>query len=161
MKRDVENFVKQCSICQQAKSERIHHAGLLQPLHVPQGAWQDITMDFIEGLPRSEGFNSILMVVDRFSKYAHFIPLKHPFTAPHVARLILDTVVILYGMPKSIVSDKDKIFLINFWRELFRLNSTTLIASTAYHPQTDGQTERVNQCLEMFLRCYVHSIPAK
>jgi hypothetical protein len=85
MKSDVESFVKQCSFCQMTKAERIHSAGLLQPLLVPQGAWQDITMDFIEEFPWSDGFNSILVVVDRFSKYAHFIPLKHPFTASYVA----------------------------------------------------------------------------
>jgi hypothetical protein len=78
-KGDVENYVKQCSTCQHVKHDRTQTTGLLQPLHVPKGAWQDISTDFIEGLPKSEGFNTILVVVDRFLKYAHFIPLKHPF----------------------------------------------------------------------------------
>ena len=102
---DVENFVKQCATCQQAKSERCHPAGLLQPLPVPDGAWQDLTMDFVEGLSKSEGFDTIMVVVDRFSKYAHFFALKHPFSAPQVAQVMLDNVVKLHGLPKSIVSD--------------------------------------------------------
>lgn len=128
---------------------------------MPQGAWQDITMDFIEGLPSSEGFNAILVVVDRFTKYAHFIPLKHPFTTQGVARLIMDNVVKLHGFPKSIVSDRDRIFTSVFWKELFALFDTTLMRSSTYHPKTDGQSERVNQCLEMYLRCSVHDSPKK
>lgn len=161
MKADVENFVKQCSVCQQAKHELIHPAGLLQPLPVPDGVWQDLTMDFIEGLPKSDGHDTILVVVDRFSKYAHFLSLRHPFSAETVAQLFLDNVVRLHGMPKSIVSDHDRIFVSSFWRELFRITDTKLVHSSAYHPQTDGQSERVNQCLEMYLRCSVNRFPKK
>jgi len=110
MKQDVEDFVKQCSICQQAKHEHSHPAGLLHPLPIPHGAWQDISIDFVEGLPSSEGSNTILVVVDRFTKYAHFLALKHPFTAQQVAKLLLDSVVKLHGVPKSMVSDRDRIF---------------------------------------------------
>lgn len=161
MKGDVEDFIKQCPTCQRAKGERVHPAGLLQPLPVPQGAWQDITMDFIEKLPKSEGYDTILVVVDRFSKYAHFLALKHPFTASQVAQILLDQVVKLHGLPKSIVSDRDKIFTSHFWTQLFKLMGTKLSLSTAYHPQSDGQSERVNQCLEMYLRCAVHAQPQK
>jgi hypothetical protein len=160
-RQDVDAFVKQCQICQQAKHELSHPAGLLQPLPVPEGEWQDITMDFIEGLPKSDGYDTILVVVDRFSKYAHSIPLHHPFTAPTVAQAIFDNVVKLHSLPKSIVSDRDKVFTAHFWQELFKLMGITLTTSTTYHPQTDGQSERVNQCLEMFLRCAVYQAPKK
>jgi hypothetical protein len=139
---DVEDFVKQCQVCQQAKDERIHPIRLLQPLPIPTGEWQDISMDFIERLPKAEGYNCILVVVDKFSKYAHFLPLKHPFTAPQVVQVFLDGVVEVHGMPKSIVSDRDRIFVSSFWRELFKLYNTTLMTSTACHPQTDGHTDR-------------------
>lgn len=159
MKLDVENFVKQCQICQQAKHENIHPGGLLQPLPIPQGVWQDLSMDFVEGLPMSDNSNCILVVVDRLTKYSHFIPLKHPFTAQGVAKVMMDQVLKLHGIPRTIVSDRDNIFTSSFWTSLFAMLHTKLLKSTSYHPQTDGQTERVNQCLEMYLRCAVHASP--
>jgi hypothetical protein len=134
---------------------------LLQSLHVPKGAWQDMSMDFMEGLAKYEGSNAILVVVDRFIKYAHFIPLTHPFQAKQVAMAVMDVVVTLHGMTRSNVTDRDMIFTSSFWRELFRLSHTSLLTSTTYHPQMDRQTERVNQCLEMFLKCNVHHTPRK
>jgi transposase InsO family protein len=156
MKQEVEDFVKQCSICQHAKHSNSLPPGLLQPLPIPQGAWQDLSMDFIEGLPKSKGFNVILVIVDRFTKYAHFVPIRHPFTTRTIAKSVFDNVVKLHGLPKTIVSDRDKVFTSSFWKELFSLMGTMLVMSSSYHPQTDGQTERVNQCLEMYLRCAVY-----
>ena len=134
MKQDVENFVKQCSICQQAKHINSLPAGLLAPLPIPNGAWQQISMDFVEGLPTSNSYNAILVVVDRFTKFAHFIAIKHPFTAAQIARVVLDHVVKLHGLPSSIVTDRDKIFVSAFWKELFKLYNINLQLSTAYHP---------------------------
>lgn len=150
MKKDVENYIQQCFVCQQAKHTHIHLAGLLQPLLIPEEVWQDLSMDFIEGLPKSEGYFVILVVVDRLSKFTHFLLVKHPYTAASIAKLFLDTIVKLHGLPKSIVSDRDPIFVSHFWKELFKLYRVDLNLTTAYHPQSDGQTERVNQCLEMF-----------
>lgn len=116
-----------------------------------------MSMDFAEGLPRTGHANCILVVVDKFSKFAHFIPMLHPFTAASVAKLFLDNIYRLHGMPSHIISDRGRIFTSSFWRELFKLAKTTLCMSSAYHPQSYGQTERVNQCLETYLRCFVHS----
>lgn len=159
MKTAVQNYVSSCDVCQQAKPDRSKLPGLLQPLPVPDSAWSVISMDFIEGLPTSSGYNCILVVVNLFSKYSHFLPLKHPFTAPMVAQVFLSHVYKLYGLPTAIVSDRDKIFTSIFWHELFKLAGVELRMSTAYHPQFDGQTERMNQCLETFLRCFVHACP--
>lgn len=161
MKKQVKKQLQQCQVCIQAKPERVKYPGLLQPLPVPAGAWQTISMDFIEGLPKSERYNCIFVVVDKFSKYAHFVPLTHPFTAESVATAFMKNIYKLHGMPKVIVSDRDKIFTSQFWEYLFTKSGTELHMSSSYHPQTDGQTERVNQCLELFLRCFVHSTPHK
>lgn len=161
IKMAVEDFVKQCPTCQKSKNEHCQPAGKLQPLPVPTKPWNDITMDFIEGLPLSDGMNVILVVVDRLTKYAHFIPLRHPYTAASVSKLFLDQVVKLHGVPETIVSDRDPIFTSNFWRALIQAVGPKLNYSTANHPSTDGQTERVNQCLEQYLRCAVHACPSK
>lgn len=158
MKTAVHNFVKACLVCQQAKPDRTKLPGLLQPLPVPTMSWQVVSMDFVEGLPNSAGFTCVLVVVDLFSKYAHFLQL-HPFTAMSVAKVFHNSVYKLHGMLSSIISDRDKIFTSKLWKELFKLADVNLSMSSAYHPQSDGQTERVNQCMKTFLRCFVHACP--
>lgn len=161
MKAAIQHQLSSCSVCLLSKPDRAKYPGLLQPLPVPEGAWQIISMDFIEGLPRSHQQDCILVVVDRFSKYAHFMTLSHPFSALDVAKVFMLNVYKLHGLPKAIVSDRDRIFTGTLWEQLFIRLGTKLHLSSAYHPQTDGQTERVNQCLEIFLRCFVHATPSK
>jgi hypothetical protein len=159
MKAHIKQFVQTCMICQQAKPERVKYPGLLEPLPTPAGAWEMVTMDFVEGLPLSGHANCIMVVVDKFTRYAHFIPLHHPFTAAKVAKAYVDNIFKLHSLPKVMVSDRDPIFTSNFWRELFSALGNELRMSSAYHPATDGQSERVNQCLEIYLRCFTHACP--
>ena len=159
MRTSVKNFIRECEVCQRCKHETLRPAGLLQPLPIPQRIWTDISMDFIEGLPSSQGYSVIMVVVDRLSKYSHFMPLKHPYSAVTAAKCFLNNVVKLHGMLSSIVSNRDKVFISSFWKSLFTLHGTTLNYSSSYHPQTDGQTEVVNRTLEQYLRCFTDDHP--
>lgn len=161
LKHYVVEFVQGCLTCQQAKPEHVKYPGLLQPLPIPDHTWQMVSLDFVEGFPPSAGKNCILVVVDRFSKYNHFIQLKHLFSALGVARLFMQHIYRLHGMPLSIISDRDPIFTSHLWQELFRLVGVSLKMSSTYHPQTDGTTEHVNQCIETFLRCFANAAPSK
>jgi hypothetical protein len=146
---------------QQAKPDRSKCPGTLQHLPIPKGAWKMVSMDFVEGLPLSSNANCILVVVDKFTKYAHFIPLKYPYTTASVAKLFMDQIYRLHGMPLSIVSDRDKMFTSQYWKKLFTLADVHLRMSTTYHPQSDGQSKRVNQCMKTFLRCFMTACPKK
>ncbi|GJY67298.1 ty3-gypsy retrotransposon protein [Tanacetum coccineum] len=133
--------------------------GYLQPLATSTAIWEDVSMEFITGMPLSKGFTIVLVVVDRFSKYAHFAPLPNSFIDPTVAEVFVETVVKLHGVPKSIVSDRDPVFVSKFWTQLFKLSGTQLNHSIAYHLQTDGQTEVVNHGLEQNLWAMVEDRP--
>ncbi|WVZ69639.1 hypothetical protein U9M48_018398 [Paspalum notatum var. saurae] len=159
MRRAVQDLVRACAVCQRNKSEHLHPVGLLLPLPVPQGVWTDVAMDFVEALPRVRGKSVILTVIDRFSKYCHFIPLAHPYSAESVAQAFFAEIVRLHGIPQSIVSDRDTVFTSNFWRELMRLSGTKLQMSTAFHPQSDGQSESANRVIIMYLRCLTGDQP--
>lgn len=155
----MENHIRNCPVCQVTKSEHVHIPGLLNPLKVPDMAWTHISMDFVEGLPKSKGKDVILVVVDRLTKYAHFIALSHPYTVEEVVQVFMDNIHKLHGMPIAIVTDRDRVFTSTFFQEVFKSQKVQLRFSTAYHPQTDGQTERVNQCLESYLRCMTFQEP--
>ena len=161
MRHIVQDYIRQCVVCQQNKSDSMSPTGLLQPLPVPTRVWSDISMDFIEGLPPSHGHNTIMVVVDRLTKYAHFIGLSHPYTALLVANIFISHIVRLHGIPTSIVSDRDRFFISYFWKALFQLSGTNLCRSSSYHPQSDGQTEVVNRILEQYFRCFARSQPRR
>lgn len=159
LKRVEQDFVRAYATCQRYKSEHLQPAGLLMPLPVPSGIWTDIGLDFVEALPRIGGKSVILTVVDRFSKYCHFIPLAHPYSAESVAHAFFAEIVRLHGVPQSMVSDRDPVFTSAFWHELMRLTGTKLHMSTAFHPQSDGQTEAANKVIIMYLRCLTGDRP--
>ncbi|KAL0537323.1 hypothetical protein IC582_026300 [Cucumis melo] len=160
MKREVAEFVSKCLVCQQVKAPRQKPAGLLQPLSIPEWKWENVSMDFITGLPKTlRGFTVIWVVVDRLTKSAHFVPGKSTYTASKWAQLYMSEIVRLHGVPVSIVSDRDARFTSKFWKGLQTAMGTRLDFSTAFHPQTDGQTERLNQVLEDMLRACALEFP--
>ena len=120
LKSDVITTVSECLVCQQNKGEHVPTPSLLQPLPVPFKPWVDISMDFVEGLPQSNHKDTILVVIDRFSKYAHFVSLTHPFSAKDIALVFFENIHKLHGMPSTIVSDRYPIFLSQFWTQLFK-----------------------------------------
>lgn len=159
MKQMVKAYVQCCQVCQQAKPERIHPPGLLQPLPIPSEPWEVATMDFLDGLPVSRHYNCLLVVVDKLTKYAHFVPVKHPYTASKIAEVFIDNIFKHHSMPLTLISDRDPVFTSQFWQSIFRATSTQLKMSTSHHPETDGQTEHVNQSIECYLRCFISGHP--
>ena len=151
LKRDVARIVAQCRTCQLVKAKK-QNTGLYTPLLVPHEPWKDVSMNFVLGLPRTtRGHDSILVIVDKFSKMTHFIPSNKTNDASHVAKLFFREVVKLHGLPSTIVSDRDVKFVNYFWKTLWKLFGTTLKFSFAFHPQT----EVVNRSLGDMLKCLV------
>ncbi|KAL4586656.1 hypothetical protein LXL04_011298 [Taraxacum kok-saghyz] len=159
MTKSIKAYVQACDACQRYKNSTLAPAGLLQPLPIPSAIWDDISLDFITGLPKSKRYEIVLVVVDRLSKYCHFIPLKHPLTARLLAEIFVKEIIRLHGIPKTILSDRDPLFLSKFWTEIFKLQGSKLKFSSAYHPEIDGQTEVVNRSLETYLRCFAADQP--
>jgi hypothetical protein len=142
MKGDVTKFIAQCDICQRVKIEHQKPSGLHQPLPIPEWKWEDISMDFVNGLPRTpRGNDSVWVIVDHPTKVANFIPVHTTYDGDKLARLYVDNILKLHGVPKSIISDRGAQFVSKFWRSLHQALKTNLDYSSTYHPQTDGQTE--------------------
>ncbi|CAH9133677.1 unnamed protein product [Cuscuta epithymum] len=155
MEQDMEAYVRTCLVCQQDKTEKRKEAGLLQPLPIPSRPWQSVSMDFISGFPKVGGMSTILVIVDRFSKYGVFVAAPDSCPAEVTAELFFKNVVKPFGLPEDIISDRDSRFTGRFWTALFKILGSDLKFSIAYHPQTEGQTERMNALLEEYLRHYV------
>jgi hypothetical protein len=155
MTKYVDRWVKNCHTCRRITPSREGHQGVLKPLPVPGKAWKHLSMDFITHLPESQGFDAILVVVCRLTKFRRIIPCKGTCNAEELARLFRDNVWRLYGLPESIVSDRGAQFISAFWRHLCRILNTRAQLSTAWHPESDGQTERMNATLEQYLRAHV------
>ncbi|KAJ9527564.1 hypothetical protein QJQ45_025839 [Haematococcus lacustris] len=157
MRKDVEDYVRQCDACQRNKPSTRLKAGKLQPLSIPGRRWESISMDMIVKLPKSgkQNYDSIMVYVDRLSKMVHLVPTHEAISAADAARLFYREVVRLHGLPASVVSDRGPIFNSQYWRHVCELCHTQLCMSSAYHPETDGQTERANRIIEEMLRHYV------
>lgn len=157
MRAAVTNYVTTCASCQRSKVQGKKPIGLLQPLEVPAEPWAEVTMDFITGLPcTTTGFDAVMVFCDRLTKMVHFAACTKTTDALKAARLFVDRVVAAHGLPVSIISDRDTRFKSEFWSALMGYVGITHKMSTAFHPQTDGQTERVNRVLEEYLRHYVN-----
>jgi len=161
MRADLKNHIRECGVCQQMKHETCHATGLLQPLPILDKPWITASMDFVVGLPRSQRLDVVMVVVDRLTKYVHFVGLSYPYSTVKVAALFAQHVLKLHGMPSSIVSDRNPVFTAKFWAELFRLQGVQLAMSSVYHPHSDGQTEVINKSLEHYLRTFSADRPTE
>ncbi len=159
MKKSIKEFVSECSVCQVMKNETAKVKGLLRPIPIPERKWQQVTTDLVTDLPVSNGYTAVAVFVDRLTKYCRFVPCTKEVTAVQYARMFFDNVFRNFGMPESIISDRDPRFTSKFWQELFRLVGVKLKYSTAYHPETDGQSEVTIKTLENLLRPYVEEFP--
>ena len=143
MKREIVEYVSRCYTCQMVNIEYKRPAGELKPLSILEWKWEHITMDFVTTLPKiREKFNTMWVVVDRLTKVAHFIPIKTVCTLERLAKLYIREIMRLYGIPVTIISDRNIKFVRRFWKSLHKALGTKVVFSTAYHPQTDGQFER-------------------
>jgi hypothetical protein len=157
MHTTVQEYVRSCDQCQRNKASNTKTPGLLQPHNIPSRNWEVITMDWIGPLPRTpRGHDSIVTFTCKLSKMIHIFPTTTTLTAPELARLFFTGIFKHHGLPRMIISDRDKLITSDFWRSLFNLTGTKLHMSTAYHPQTDGQSERTNRTVEDMLRPFVN-----
>ncbi|KAD6795232.1 hypothetical protein E3N88_06128 [Mikania micrantha] len=156
MKFNVMQYVNKCLTCAQVKAEHQKPYGYVQPLEVPEWKWEHITMDFITKLPlTAKRYDAIWVIVDRLTKSAHFLPIRETYTSEKLSELFVKEIITRHGVPVSIVSDRDTRFVSRFWKQFHESMGTRLNISTAYHPQTDGQSERTIQTLEDMLRACI------
>ena len=156
MDAEITRYVTGCDACQRNKPSQQSKMGLLQPLPIPTRPWSQVSLDLITQLPRSKaGHDAIVVFVDKLTKMVHYVPTTTTVTAPQLATLFIREVCRLHGVPDSLLSDRDPRFTAHFWRSFWDQLGSKLVMSTAYHPQTDGQTERANRTLEEMLRHYV------
>jgi hypothetical protein len=155
MKREIVKYVLECNTCRRVKADHLRPTSNLQPLSIPEWKWENICMEFIMGLPRTlRGYNSIWVIVDCLTKSAHFIPISTTYKVRQYAELYISHIVHYHDIPKTIISDRGSIFVVRFWEQLHECLDTHLIRRSVYHPQTDGQTEWVNQIIDdMFHAC--------
>ena len=156
MRETIKRYIKNCDMCQRSKAVRHAPYGLLQPNEVPDQPWRSIAMDFITDLPNSNGYDTILVVIDRLTKMSHFIPCRKDLDARQFATLFMQHVVRLHGIPRDIITDRGSLFTSELWKETTKNLGIERRLSTAFHPQTDGQTERTNAILEQYLRSYIN-----
>lgn len=162
LRKKVEEVVRKCDICRRSKSDRHKPYGLLKSPTTPGQPWSSIALDFVVKLPKSKEpltkvvYDSILVITDRLTKYGYFLPYKEALSAEELVYTFLRVIAANHGLPEEIISDRDKFFTSRFWKSLVDQLGIHHKLSTSYHPQTDGQTERLNQTMEQYLRCYVN-----
>jgi len=156
IREDIKRFIKNCNTCQRTKVLQHAPYGLLQSNKAPDRPWKSIAMDFITDLPKSEGYDTILVVIDRLTEMSHFIPCSKDLDARQFANLFMKEIVWLHGLPHDIITDRGTLFTSDLWRETTGKLGIERRLSTAFHPQTDGQTERTNAILEQYLRGYIN-----
>jgi len=156
MPNTIKQYVKKCDICQRRKLVRHAPYGLMKPNEAPDRPWKSISIDLIADLPKSEGDDAILIVIDRLRKMAHFLPCTKEMDARQFSELFMTEIFRLHGLPKDIITDRGSIFTFDLWKETTKQLGIERRLSMEFHPQTDGQTERTNSTLEQFLRAYVN-----
>ena len=157
MNKDIQKYIASCESCQRNKSSNQQPTGLLQPLSIPTKRWEQVTMDFIVQLPiTKQKHDAIVVFVNKLTKRAHYQPTVTSATAPDIAKIFFNTIFRLHGLPKVIISDRDSKFTSKFWKSLFEQVGTKLAMSTAFHLQTDSQTERINRTIKEMLRSFVN-----
>jgi hypothetical protein len=161
MKREITNYVSKCDTCRRIKVDHLRPTRNLQPLSIPEWKWENICMDFIVGLLHTtSGYNSIWVIVDHLTRSAHFIPTATRYQVRQYAELYISHIVRYHGIPKTIIFDRGSIFVTHFWEQLHECLGTQLIRNSSYHPQTDGQMERVNQIIkDMLCACVLTDGP--